>query len=319
MLFTVPKIIGVDLMGIIRNFGIGIVAIATLMSAPALAAQKKKPESEKKDNASVQMLSPTPVASWNGAYAGLNGGGVCDRATATRGAFGTTGFDPIAAPDGFIDFPDRIFKLGQYPNFFGDTKCGAIGGAQVGYNLISGNIVWGAETDLQATSIRRTDMRFFPPANLPAPGGGTAFFAQNTEQASQKMELFGTLRARAGFLATPTLLVYGTGGLAYAVLENTFATTGIPSTFGIPTTVPPQTASVTNGGFTLGLTGGGGFEWMLGGLWRAKLEYLYYRFKDNVQLNYGVFPGGSGTNVFYSFTNDGHIVRVGLNYQFGAK
>jgi hypothetical protein len=150
-------------------------------------------------SAAAQALAPMPVFSWSGNYAGLNLGGVCDRASADRGAFGTTGFDPINAPDGFIDFPDRIFKLGQYPNFLGGTKCGVIGGAQVGYNFLSDNIVWGAETDLQTTSLRRTDMRFFPPANLPARGGGTGFFAQNTEQASQKMELFGTLRARRHF------------------------------------------------------------------------------------------------------------------------
>jgi outer membrane immunogenic protein len=301
---------------IMKKIGV-IAAIATLLAMPALAEQTKTKRKKPTAPPAAQALAPMPVFSWSGSYAGLNLGGVCDRASADRGAFGTTGFDPINAPDGFIDFPDRIFKLGQYPNFLGGTKCGVIGGAQVGYNFLSGNIVWGAETDLQTTSLRRTDMRFFPPANLPARGGGTGFFAQNTEQASQKMELFGTLRARAGILATPTLLAYATGGLAYAVLENTFATTGIPSTFGIPASIPPQTASVTHPGITLGLTGGGGFEWLLGGLWTAKIEYLYYRFKDSVQLNYGVFPGGSGTNVIYSFTNDGHIVRAGLNYKFG--
>jgi hypothetical protein len=36
----------------------------------------------------------------------------------------------------------------------------------------------------------------------------------------QEMDFFGTIRGRVGFTATPTFLIYATGGLAYAGLEN---------------------------------------------------------------------------------------------------
>ncbi len=264
---------------------------------------EKKPAAKKQDP-SVALLSPTPVSRWSGSYVGLNGGAVCDHATAERGSFATT--VGAADPQGFVDFTDRINSLGQYPNFLGGIKCGAIGGAQIGYNVLTGNIVWGGEADLQVTSIKRTDMRAFPAATI-----GAGSFAANTEQASQQMKLFGTVRARVGFLATPEFLVYATGGFAYAALDNGLSTTGIPSAF------PGVTVSTTETGLTPGWTAGGGFEWLLGGLWTAKLEYLYYRFKDTVSLNYVSLPGGTGTSINYDFKNDGHIVRFGLNYKFG--
>ncbi|MGB8898002.1 MAG: outer membrane beta-barrel protein [Methylocella sp.] len=67
------------------------------------------------------------------------------------------------------------------------------------------------------------------------------------------IDYFGTLRGRYGYLFTPTLLVYGTGGFAYGG-------TGTSSL----TTTP------------LGWAAGGGLEWMFFPNWSLKVEYLYY-------------------------------------------
>ena len=50
-----------------------------------------------------------------------------------------------------------------------------------------------------------------------------------------------------------------------------------------------------------------------------KAEYLYYDFRDET-VNVAVIPGsgGGGTGYNSRFENDGHIVRAGLNYKFGA-
>ena len=60
------------------------------------------------------------------------------------------------------------------------------------------------------------------------------------------------MRGRVGYLITPTLLIYGTGGFAY----------GQVSAFGFNTT-------------PTGWTAGGGVEWMFAPHWSAKAEYLY--------------------------------------------
>jgi outer membrane immunogenic protein len=42
----------------------------------------------------------------------------------------------------------------------------------------------------------------------------------------QSLEWFGTVRGRAGLLATPQVLLYGTGGLAYGSIKTSAALAG---------------------------------------------------------------------------------------------
>jgi outer membrane immunogenic protein len=42
-----------------------------------------------------------------------------------------------------------------------------------------------------------------------------------------KLEWFGTSRSRLGFLATPNILLYGTAGVAYGQVKDTFTVTGL--------------------------------------------------------------------------------------------
>jgi outer membrane immunogenic protein len=137
-------------------------------------------------------------------------------------------------------------------------------------------------------------------------------FAPSTEQASEKLRALGTFRARAGVLATPTLLIYGTGGLAYGAVKNTFSTTGVPSGF------PGVTVGAENSDIIWGWVVGAGAEWLVSGPWTAKAEYLYYSLPDTVHLNYGVLvPSAADSQIDYKFKNNGHIFRVGLNYKVG--
>ena len=46
-------------------------------------------------------------------------------------------------------------------------------------------------------------------------GGNVAFLPLSTGY-SRELDALGTVRGRVGFLALPTLLLYGTAGLAYA-------------------------------------------------------------------------------------------------------
>jgi len=191
---------------------------------------------------------------------------------------GLIGYPPLPGiPNGFVDFPDRIAFLGQYPNFLG-PKCGFIGGGQLGYNVQTSNWVWGVEWDFQGTSIHQTDLRQFPAS--PILGG----FAANTELAAQQFKWLSTLRGRAGFLTTPMLLIYGTAGLAFGEVKNTLFTNGIPTPL-----APGDVVTSNNDHVKLGVAAGAGAEWAFAGPWSAKVEYLYYHLADDtVRLDYHV-------------------------------
>jgi outer membrane immunogenic protein len=81
-----------------------------------------------------------------------------------------------------------------------------------------------------------------------------------------------SLRLRAGFLVTPDILVYGTGGLAFQRVEATMACDGLTS----PVCVGVH--SQTDGAWLPGWTVGGGVEWKLAQNWLLRGEYRYADF-----------------------------------------
>ena len=104
---------------------------------------------------------------------------------------------------------------------------------------------------------------------------------------------FGTLRGRVGFLLTPSLLVYGTGGFAYGGVEFW-----------------DQTRT------RVGWTAGGGAEYLLAQNWSVKIEYLYLDLTSNNNNNNNIFCGVAGCSYFNRLDFRANIVRAGLNYHF---
>jgi outer membrane immunogenic protein len=76
-----------------------------------------------------------------------------------------------------------------------------MGGGQVGYNWqIMDRVVVGVETDFQGVT-----------------GGGSNWSSRSLGSPSTHTpNSIGSVRGRAGYLLTPTLQVYGTGGMAYS-------------------------------------------------------------------------------------------------------
>jgi outer membrane immunogenic protein len=142
--------------------------------------------------------------------------------------------------------------------------------------------------------------------------GGFGFFGASSEKASQQVRWLATVRGRAGVLVSPTFLIYGTAGLAFGQVNDSYSNTGVPTAFtGI-------TIAANNDNVQWGFAGGAGAEWAFGGPWSAKVEYIYYHLTDDtVTLNFASFPNGAGTTVNCTFRNEGHIVRAGFNYKFG--
>ena len=234
---------------------------------------------------------PPPPLTWNGFYGGLNIGG---------GWNANNGNNEVSA---YWD-PNYAFgstPLPGTPNLFflpnnnqTGTAGGVIGGAQVGYNFqFNPSIVVGVETDFQGSSISGNgpgNYALYPSPFLTPPAGpGTGLLVPVAaiNGSNLGIDWFGTVRGRAGWLFTPTLLVYGTAGFAY----------GGVSAWGYGDT------------FT-GWTAGGGLEWMFAPHWSAKVEYLY------VDLSGGGNNGGGGWNWGYNFHPQLNIVRAGVNYHF---
>jgi outer membrane immunogenic protein len=257
---------------------VGLVAIGALIAAPAMAADLRMPV----------KAPPAPIApafSWTGFYLGIDGG---------YGWNDSTGDRTCVNPGGVF------FGPGCTQNIQGHviSPSGGLFGGTAGYNVQGGNFVYGIETDIQWSNISASAT---VPIGVPAPTGSYT--------ATDKLNWFGTARGRIGFLATPQLLAYVTGGLIYGN-ESVTAITFFPSGFNYPAAL----STTRTGGVV-----GGGLEYAFANNFSAKVEGLYY---DMGTLNIAfTCPTGSATcssgfTEGGTFAERGFIVRGGLNWHF---
>ncbi|MFL6817662.1 MAG: outer membrane protein [Bradyrhizobium sp.] len=213
------------------------------------------------------------VGNWSGFYIGAN-----------------VGYGWGSGHTEIVGLPDPEFGL---PRTALDTNPkGVIGGAQIGYNWQVGSLVTGLEADIQGSGIKGSTSRTV------SIGGGPA-----TLTASEKLNWFGTVRGRLGFAATPDLLLYGTGGLAYGEFENS-------GSINFPNIQYPATAGSTKVGWTVGA----GAEWMLARTWSVKAEYLYMDLGSASAI--GRSPLNRSFQSQSTWHHQDHIVRAGVNYHF---
>ncbi len=268
---------------------------------------------------------PPPPPLWTGFYLGMNAGGTWSSSNTVdvdsalvfanpRNVPATT-FTGLAGAQGATsDIPVR--------------SGGFIGGGQVGYNYqFNNSFVAGIEADIQGVAGSNNRDSVFTTVPIPIVPGN---FADTTLSVDKRLDYLGTVRGRLGFLITPTLMIFGDGGLAYGgVNADTFITQAL---------VGPATATVnapyfSNGSINntrAGWTAGGGLEWLFLPNWSLKVEYLYYSL-GSVTFNNGllsdvVTPPGSVVvptgGIFHSIATEsttrfnGNIVRAGINYHF---
>jgi outer membrane immunogenic protein len=145
------------------------------------------------------------------------------------------------------------------------STSGLVGGIKGGYNMQFDKFVAGGEADIMASDV-------------------------NNKSFTEKVRTnsLGSVRARAGYLVDPSVLVYGTGGLAWGNTEN-------QSAWG--------TSKTTKGGFALGAGG----EYMVHPNVTVKGEYMYYN------LGNTNFPTSVGPVKIETTTN---VLRAGVNYKF---
>jgi outer membrane immunogenic protein len=253
-------------------------AIAASVAATTFGAQAA-------DMPTKEPLYKVPVAQvydWTGPYLGINFG-------VSVGRSRTHTNDPGAVLENETTYLSAI---------------GAVGGGQVGYNwqvpgFFLNNLVLGVEADIQASGQRGS-----------ACLANCLFDGTITLNHQQKVDWFGTVRARAGLSSGP-VLSYVTGGFAYGHV----ATSGSFVGFGPPAV--PFAFDGNRGGFVVG----SGVEVALGGNWTAKLEYLYLNFGKSstvVDTSPAAVANVFGAPVTVSAETHDHIFRGGLNYRFGG-
>jgi outer membrane immunogenic protein len=263
------------------------------------------------------FLPPPPM--WTGFYAGVNAGYDWSASNSA---------DVVSAV-AFNNFPGALSAVGATyapAAALGTTRnlplksSGFIGGGQIGYNFQFANSwVVGLEADIQgiAGGNNTTSVFTVTPRGAPAAPGDTV---QTDVTVSKSLNYLGTVRGRFGYLLTPTLLIFGDGGLAYG---------GINSNTGIFGAEVPNTGSTPFFGLgrasttRVGWTAGGGAEWMFLPNWSVKVEYAYYDL-GSVTYNDGPLTSnlnGTGTVTFINSAAtrvhyNGNIVRAGINYHF---
>ncbi|MBI1981777.1 MAG: porin family protein [Methylocystis sp.] len=252
---------------------------------------------------------PPPPPLWTGFYVGLNAGGTWSNSN----SIWTSAF-PI---DADLESPGIAASAASW--LAGNNNGGFIGGGQIGYNWqFYNNFVAGVEADIQGVAYSSGAVNTIGVSTVFANDTGLTF-----TQARKNLDYIGTVRGRLGWLFTPTLLAYGTGGLAYGgvSLNTNLASFELEGVFGALNSAGFGAASYSD--TRVGWTAGGGLEWMFWPNWSAKVEYLYYDL-GTVSLAAPVVIGFNavGGAVDWSYAANtrarfnGNIVRAGVNYHF---
>jgi outer membrane immunogenic protein len=253
-----------------------------------------------------------PIYSWTGFYFGFNGGWGWSR--------NNVDFTGDGQNNAGNDFISRVFDNVQNFNQITrtlsvDSKGGAIGGGQTGYNWQFAS-VWlaGLEADIQASGL-----------------SGDTTIQSSTRPlqltAHDNLKWFGTVRGRVDYLATERLLIFGTGGLAFGGTNERadFTSTGFTAV-GQNTTIACGASgnclTGQNSETRAGWAAGGGFEWAftkttVPHLTTIKVEYLHVALPDSTLLmtTAGTNATGNGT-VTATFHNNFDLLRAGLNFLY---
>ena len=188
--------------------------------------------------------------------------------------------------DAWVDNFGTDWALGTVSNQHG----GVTVGGHAGYLWQSGCTVWGFELDAAWADLDRT--RVYDSSA----GTGTALTLTND------LQWYGSLRTRTG-LIVDNLLLYVTGGLAYAKIDNTW-------TINDPAAVQTFAADDSRWGGVLGV----GAEWAFNANWSVRTEFLYYIFKE-VETS-GVSTNGQA--VSFDSQDSMWVTRFALTYRWGG-
>ena len=233
-------------------------------------------------NSSIVLAHQPPraAAHWAGAYVGIQGG--------------------AARHDGSLD-DAGFFSGGSLNTRFDDRRTGGTVGGLFGYNWQKGSFVYGLEGDWNWIGTKKT--RLIQAFDADADNLSTSF----------DVNWLATLRGRAG-LAFDSTLLYVTGGLAFAHVDNSVELT--------------RTAHSNIGAFAsfaqhqtkVGWTAGVGAEHLLSPNWIARAEFRYVDLGNTnaacTVVGATDFFGCLNLGYRGNFSNTLMLGLVGLAYKF---
>jgi len=162
---------------------------------------------------------------------------------------------------------------------------GGLFGIQVGWSHPVGPIILGIDGDIALTKIEGED---------------SITLMGFKSDVTHDVNYLSTIRARLGFMAGP-VLIYGTGGLAMADLDNKL----VVSYYG------QHIGSDEKSSWHAGWTVGGGLEFPITPNLALGAEYLYVDMgKEEVTMNIGGYPVTDKGDL------DLHTFRFGIKYRF---
>ncbi len=174
---------------------------------------------------------------WSGLYVGGQAGGIFSS--------GTNNLLLDNNVDGLFNQPSD-----GVASFSNRSENGFVGGVHVGYDVQYGSFVVGAVADVSYADFSETR--------------GFTTLLGSSSSVTRSIDVLATARARAG-VAFDSILVYGTGGLAYANVKQDYR----------PVMVTGLTPVSSNDEDSFGYTIGGGAEFMVTPKFSFGAEYLY--------------------------------------------
>jgi outer membrane immunogenic protein len=198
--------------------------------------------------------------------------------------------------------PDAATFINLAPTTLKPNPKGGFGGAQVGFNWQAGHLVIGAEFDFSGARIDGTTTVTPITQNNGTPFPGAGFLTSH-----QHTSWFGTLRPRVGIALVPRLLIYGTGGLAFAHVDYSADVDFRPA----GTEHYPASLTMRKKGWVAGA----GAELALTRKWSVKGEYLHYDLgSQSVTANPAIpLPP---FQIAYTWQTTANLANFGVNFRF---
>lgn len=240
-----------------RSYFVAIAVVASVFSVSQLASAADLP---------AQMPATSfasPVYNWTGFYIGGNIGTAFSSANTS---------DPTG-----VNFAPPGTSLGN-------DATGFIGGFQLGFNIQTGNLVFGVQGDMSWTTIN--------------PSLADPF--STTTTLSYKTDWLATITGRVGY-AWNNILLYGKGGAAW--VHNNVSVSDATFSFS-------ATANETQ----IGWTAGGGFEYAFAPNWTGFIEYDYIGLGTASVSVTDPIVGAMPIN----FEQNVQMVKGGINFKFGG-
>lgn len=252
-------------------------AFLGLASAPAVAAEAAPPSVSREIIYAPPPPAPVPLYNWNACYIGGNFGGAWASKTFTDVSGVGTGI-PGAA-------------LGSH------TATGGVGGGQVGCDYQLGWAVIGLQGLFDLMSASNNNAWPLLSTSTLVPGAPPGFLVNSTT-----VHWFSALTGRLGFVAAPTVLLYGKAGGAWIGDDHSVQSPGGGAIL--------FNANTSRSGWTAGV----GVEWGFAANWSVFAEYDYADFGTRaVQFA----PLGPGPAFPINIQQKLNLILFGLNVRFG--